>query len=172
MLHVLRPTAHRHELGYSAALDDLWDQVLPPLVELERIAAQPELLEDSDLPSLQYRLHRTAELVGALDPPLGGELRHDELAYALEGAREATAAVAEAVGDGDAEDAHPFLWEWRGALFAVRLARLRIVDRRPRALPAEPDLRHLRGHVAPSPAALLVAIVVLVLIVLALTLSH
>jgi len=172
MLSALRPTAHRHELGYTAALDDLWGQVLPPLTELERLAAHPERLDEADLPTLQYRLHRAAELVGSLDPPTGIELRHEELAYALAGAREATAAVAEAVGDGDADDAQPFVWEWRGALFAVRLAWLRIVDRRPRILPAEPDLRHLRGYAAPPPAVLLVAIVVLVLVVLTLTFSH
>ena len=81
--------------------------------------------------------------------------------------------VAEAASDGGSDAAEPFVWEWRGALFAVRLARLRIDNRVPVQAPPDPDLRHLGHRFAPSPAVLLAAIGALVLVVLAgLTLAH
>ena len=51
---------------------------------------------------------------------------HAELADALRCARDATAEVAEAVSIWGAAGVEPLLHEWRGALFRVRLARLRV----------------------------------------------
>jgi hypothetical protein len=126
----LRPTAHRGELtGYAAALDDVWAGVLPAVAELERVAAEPaERLDDADLAGLQYSLHRAGELVHGLAPPPGGRGSHDELADALEYARDATAVVADALDEGGADAAAPLVWEWRGALFRLRLARRRLAD--------------------------------------------
>jgi len=76
--------------------------------------------------------------VAGIAPPVDAEATHAELAAALAGARDSTAEVAEAVEHGGVEDVEPLVWEWRGALFRVRLARLRLVP------PAEPP--------APAPA--------------------
>jgi hypothetical protein len=126
--------------GYTAALTGLWNRLARALGELESIASEPEeLLDDEDvlerLPTLQYSLHAAAELVVGLRPPAGAETAHAELASALACARDATADVAEAAELGGAEAAEPLVPEWRGALFRVRLARLRVVT--PPPLPAE-----------------------------------
>lgn len=128
-LRTLRPTAHQGELtGYAAALDDVWSEVRPALAELECVAAEPdERLEDADLAGLQYRLHRAAELVHGLAPPIDAIGSHLELADALEAARDATAFVADVLDEGGMSAAEPLVWEWRGALFRVRLARTRFV---------------------------------------------
>jgi hypothetical protein len=132
----LRPTAHQGELtGYAAALEDVWVGVLPALAELERVAAEPsDRLATADLDGLRYALHRAAELTGGLSAPPGADGTHGELAEALAGAREATAAVAVTRDEDGPWAAEQLVWEWRGALFAVRLARHRL--RVP--MPAEP----------------------------------
>jgi hypothetical protein len=63
---------------------------------------------------------------------------HDELAAALADARDVTAEVAEASTEGGADAVSPLLWEWRGALFRVRYARLRLDGARLPAPPAPP----------------------------------
>ena len=127
--------------GYAVALSGLWRRLARALTELEAIAADPAQLLDEDdlldrLPPLQYALHAAAELALGLRPPAGAETAHAELAAALAGARDATADVAEAldVAGGSAADA--LLPEWRGALFRVRLARLRVAT--PPPLPPDP----------------------------------
>ena len=87
------------------------------------------------LPSLQYALHAASELALGLRPPAGAEIAHAELAAALAGARDATAEIAEVLEHGGGIAAEPLLPEWRGALFRVRLARLRVAT--PKPLPAE-----------------------------------
>jgi hypothetical protein len=126
--------------GYAAALTGLWKRLGRALTELEAIAADPDQLFDEDevldrLPRLQYALHAAAELVVGLRPPAGAEAEHAELAAALAGAREATGEVAELLELGGSEAAEALLPEWRGALFRVRLARLRIAT--PKPLPVE-----------------------------------
>ena len=123
----LRPTAQRAELkGYTTALDEIWAQLSPTLAALEQLAAEPSDLDVcADLPSLQYALHQSAELVHGLRPPAGADVSHGELTLALADAREATATVAEALEDGGVPAAEPLVWEWRGSLFTVRLARRR-----------------------------------------------
>jgi hypothetical protein len=152
----LRPTAERGELtGYSAALDELWHGVAPTMSELECVAAEPrELLEDAELDRLRYSLHRAAELVHGLAPPPGAGRSHAELAEALCCAREATGVIADALEDGGLAAAEPLVWEWRGALFSVRLARHRQGDAQ--AVEVTPPGAGPRRVHAPLTAAVLV----------------
>ena len=71
-----------------------------------------------------------------LDPPGDAEPLHHELTWALGGARDATAEVAEALDEQGLDGVAPLLHEWRGALFRVRLARLRLAAPKPAAEPA------------------------------------
>jgi hypothetical protein len=126
--------------GYVAALTGLWKRLAWALAELEAIAADPNELYDEEsvldrLPPLQYALHAASELAVGLRPPVGGETAHAELASALAGARDATAEIVEALDHAGAVVAETLVPEWRGALFRVRLARLRVAT--PRPLPAE-----------------------------------
>jgi hypothetical protein len=119
----------------------LWRRLSWALTELESIASDPSELFDEEavlerLPPLQYALHAASELALGLRPPAGAEAAHAELADALAGARDATAEVAEVLELGGAGVAETLLPEWRGALFRVRLARLRVAT--PKPLPAEP----------------------------------
>src|SRR6478752_6180409 len=117
--------------GYANALDGLWTGLSRTLTHLERYAAEPEdWLETEDaaetLASLQYRLHVAGELSAGIVPPPGSTTAHEELSAALADARDATAEVVEALGFGGWIEAAPLVPEWRGALFRVRLARLRL----------------------------------------------
>lgn len=117
--------------GYASALAGVWSGLARTLAQLEAIAAEPAAsFADLDaveaLPRLQYGLHTAGELVLGLEPPSGAESAHAELAAALADARDATAEVAEAAGAGGAAAVAPLVLEWRGALFRVRLARMRL----------------------------------------------
>jgi hypothetical protein len=122
---------------YAEELGELWTDLRRTLTRLDGVAAEPDLLDDFDAPAalrrLQYALHVSFEHVSGLTPPPGGETAHAELGAALEGARDATAEVAEAASFGGAAGVEPLLHEWRGALFRVRLARLRLAPRQPQA---------------------------------------
>ena len=115
---------------YAHALGELWPGVQRALASLDAIAAEPEALDDDALVEalgrLQYHLHLGSEHVYGLEPPEGSKSAHAELADALACARDATGEVAEAVADGGAAALKPLLHEWRGTLFRVRLARLRL----------------------------------------------
>ncbi len=119
--------------GYAQAVSRLWERVGAALVRLERVAESPaEGLADGfldELPQLQYSLHAGAELAVGIDPPQGAETLHAELVSSLAEARDITAEVAFALEGGDVELVDPLLPEWRGALFRVRLARLRALER-------------------------------------------
>jgi hypothetical protein len=136
--------------GYAAAVGALWEPLAVAVVRLERIAEMPPALivdEASDeLPGLQYTLHASAELALGLRPPTTARDAHKELVEALGQARDSTADVAGAVEDGDEELVARFLPEWRGALFRVRLARLRAVER-----PALPAADEAFARFAPEP---------------------
>jgi hypothetical protein len=127
---------------YSDALGDLWTDVAGSLARLEGAASDPERLERDDashsLRRLQYALHLAAEHAYGLDPPPEAASAHAELAEALRSARDATAAVAEAVSHFGAGGVGTLLHEWRGALFRVRLARMRLATPR-RAPPGGED---------------------------------
>ncbi len=118
------------EERYSVALGDLWSGLSRTLARLDVVAAEPERLDDVDasasLRRLQYALHLAAEHTYGLEPPPAAASAHAELADALTCARDATADVAEAVAIWGTEGAGTLLHEWRGALFRVRLARMRL----------------------------------------------
>ena len=124
-------TSERHV--YASAVTDLWKRLGITLSRLERIAESPEEWSSDEmfeeLPSLQYSLHAAAELAVGIQPPKGHETAHTELVAALTQARDTTAEVASAAETAGVELIDPLLPEWRGALFRVRLARLRALDR-------------------------------------------
>ncbi len=126
---------------YSTALDGLWSDLTGALIRLERIAAEPDELDESTLevlPVLQYSLHRAGETIHGLAPLPATAEAHRELAAALEAARDVTGDVAFLLEADDREGATELVHEWRGALFRVRLARRRLL-RVPQAPPAVVD---------------------------------
>ena len=130
-------------------MGELWTGLTRTLGRLDRFAAEPERLDDEHVEAalrrLQYGLHVACEHTYGVEPPAGAATAHAELADALASARDATAEVAEAVGVWGAEGVRPLLHEWRGALFRVRLARLRLAspEPRPAASAREPERERL-----------------------------
>ncbi len=164
MERVVRPGERR---AYATAVADLWERLGTALARLERVAESPAdriALEAGDeLPVLQYGLHAAAELAIGIRPPAGGEPIHTELVAALGQARDATAEVACAVEDGDDELVERLLPEWRGALFRVRLARLRAIERSPLQLPDADGFVRRSGDARQgrvSPAALVATVLI------------
>lgn len=140
--------------SYATTLAGLWDGLARALGELDAIAAEPEAVPAERLPALQYALHTAGERVAGLTPPVGQEAVHEELAAAIADARDATGEVADVVVAFGEEAAAGLVWEWRGALFRVRLARRRLLN--PEPLPADP----LRPSLpAPRRAALSAALI-------------
>jgi hypothetical protein len=115
---------------YAVEMSRLWSDLSATLSRLDRLAGEPDCLDgdgvEHALRRLQYALHLAAEQAYGVEPPESGATAHAELAAALACARDATAEVAEAVAAWGAEGVQPLLHEWRGALFRVRLARLRL----------------------------------------------
>jgi hypothetical protein len=137
---------------YATEIAGLWSGLTRTISRLEEIAGDPDsTLAETDaldaLPGLQYTLHAASETVAGIAPPAEAQSSHAELAAALADARDATADVAEAANSGGAESAWPLVWEWRGALFRVRLARLRLAP--------VPELPDAEGA-APRPVAVTV----------------
>jgi len=167
MERAVREGARRGD--YASAVAHLWERLGAALVRLERVAEAPGgwIAPEArdELPSLQYSLHAGAELAHGIWPPTGARAVHAELVSALAQARDATSEVVGALEDADDELVERLLPEWRGALFRVRLARLRALERSPLRLPdaepqeparGEPDDAHLiRAAVAAT--ALVVA---------------
>jgi hypothetical protein len=133
----------------------LWGGLSRALTMLERYAAAPEE-QFSDqaavesLPHLQYVLHETGERALAIAPPSGAETAHAELAAALAEARDMTAEVYDVVTTEGPAAAQALVYEWRGALFRVRLARLRLNGPPDGAAPPaeEPSARPVAGLAA------------------------
>jgi hypothetical protein len=123
------PETHTGE-RYATQVGELWTGLSQSLARLEAIAGTPELLDYDEaletLRRLQYRLHSASESVLGLSPPAAAAPAHTELAAALAGARDATGEVVEAVDLTGSRGVDTLLHEWRGALFRVRLARLRL----------------------------------------------
>lgn len=120
---------------YAVQMGELWTGLSRTLTRLDGAASDPEALDDGAadaLRRLQYSLHLACEQAYGLVPPPGAQSAHAELTAALAGARDATAEVAEACEAWGAEGVQPLLHEWRGALFRVRLARMRLVPPAPR----------------------------------------
>ena len=142
MERAVREGARRGD--YASAVAHLWERLGAALVRLERVAEAPGgwIAPEArdELPSLQYSLHAAAELALGIWPPAGARAAHGELVSALTFARDATSEVVGALEDDDDELVERLLPEWRGALFRVRLARLRALERSPLRLPdAEPE---------------------------------
>jgi len=115
---------------YAEEMGELWTELSHTLARLDRYAAAPDRLDDVraevSLTRLRYALHLACEHAYGVAPPPGAETAHAELRSSLAAARDATAEVAEALADQGTDGVEPLLPEWRGALFRVRLARLRL----------------------------------------------
>jgi hypothetical protein len=108
-----------------------WSGLSGTLRGLEALAADSRRLDEDvvdRLRALQYRLHWSSELLAGVEPPPGARDAHAELADALVDARDATGEIADALDLGSSA-AGAILLEWRGALFRVRLARMRVAPR-------------------------------------------
>jgi hypothetical protein len=156
-MRLVAPEARTGE-RYANEVGELWNGLAETLVRLEALAGSPERLEDDRvverLRRLQYRLHAASEHAFGLAPPAGSEPAHSELAAALAGARDATGEIIEAAEMAGLDAVETIVHEWRGALFRVRLARMRLA--RPRKPgPAADD--HAPG-IGPSLAATLLAV--------------
>ena len=128
---------------YATALDGVWMGLSTALARLEAIAGEPDERLNDDaletLPVLQYALHRAAELAVGIDPPAGTEEAHAELADALGEARDVTGEIVDALEAGGPTVAVILVHEWRGALFRVRLARLRLAAKPAETPPETPE---------------------------------
>jgi hypothetical protein len=144
---------------YATELGELWSGLARTLGQLDQVAADPSELDDDDalddLRRLQHRLHLFGERIFGLTPPEGAEALHAELSDALSEARDATGEIAAAVDDSGTRGAELFVHEWRGALFRVRLARLRLTASEPTAV-SEPELEQRPGLKAPLISLVLV----------------
>lgn len=140
--------------AYAASMAGLWIDLRSALARLDTLSANVDSLPDSrdKLPALQYELHCAAEFVAGLTPPEGAELEHEELADALLDARELTSEIAEALAHGGPDAAAPLQWEWRGALFRVRYARLRLLRPHPQPSPAPVAAPLAARSLSPFPA--------------------
>jgi len=147
---------------YATAMGELWAGLTRTLSRLDALALEPDVLDDeqavASLRRLQYRLHLASEHAYGLRPPHGAAEAHADLAASLALARDATAEVVEAATDGGLVAVEPLLYEWRGVLFSVRLARLRLAGAPRSAGPASPPESPAPGSVLrPLAAVLLVA---------------
>jgi len=117
--------------GFESALEHLGRELDPILRALDEAAADPWGLDDraEDLRARQYALHVASERLLELPPALGTEEALQELGAALAIAREETACVAEALEALGRGGAAELVWEWRVALFGVRLALAHANDR-------------------------------------------
>jgi hypothetical protein len=143
--------------AYAEELDGLWVRLSRALRRLEQLAADTDESPDlEELARLRYTLHVAGEEVAGLVPPVGAEAPHAELAAALADARDATADVAEAVELDGVDGLWQHLHEWRGSLFRVRLARLRLAP--PGSGARAADEAHPRAVAAPLVACILTVV--------------
>ena len=117
-------------------MGELWTELSHTLSRLDRIAAAPDRLDEERaevvLARHRYALHLASEQAYGVEPPAGAESAHAELAASLAAARDVTAEVATTIAEAGTEAAETLVSEWRGALFRVRLARLRLASTPPR----------------------------------------
>jgi hypothetical protein len=110
----------------------LWSGLQTTLHGLEALAADARRLDEDSVDALrllQYRLHWSSEALAGVEPPAGARELHEELAESLAEARDFTGEIAEAIELHGRGGARELLFEWRGALFRVRLARMRLMGR-------------------------------------------
>jgi hypothetical protein len=153
--------------AYTAAVTDLWEGVGTAMTLLERIAEGPAYDLDEhaeELPGLQYALHAGAELAVGIDAPPSAATLHAELVAALGEARDVTADIAFSLEHGDTEAAEQLFPEWRGALFRIRLARLRAVERSRAATPERPVRTSSRQQARRSDRTAVSAVIATILI--------
>ena len=105
---------------YAVEVGELWSWLSPTLTGID------ELGDVDSLRRLQYALHLASEHAYGLEPPEGAATAHAELADALACARDVTGEIAAGCALFGADGVQPLLHEWRGALFRVRLARMRL----------------------------------------------
>jgi hypothetical protein len=124
-----------------------WSGLSRTLRALDAIAGDSHRLDGAEnaLRALQYRLHWSSELLAGVSPPDEARAAHAELAGALVDARDATGEVAEALELAGPDAAADLLFEWRGALFRVQLARLRLGVRPEQAAPAAEEPPYSAG---------------------------
>lgn len=138
----MRQTSGTTDRTYAGAMAGFWSGLSRTLRALDAIAADPLRLDEDSvgaLRTLQYRLHRSSELLDGVEPPAGSRDAHDELRDSLVDARDATGEIVDTIESAGSEAAGELLFEWRGALFRVRLARLRLGERPARE--PEPERR-------------------------------
>jgi hypothetical protein len=126
---------------YAGTMAGFWSGLSTTLRGLESIASDSRRLDVGAVEALrllQYRLHWSSEALAGVEPPPGARERHQELADALTYARDATGEIAEAIEFDGRDGARNLLLEWRGALFRVRLARMRLTVQPPADPPAAP----------------------------------
>src|SRR4051812_24282524 len=153
-----------HEAGIETR-GGVWKELALTLRRLEAFALRPadELGADSarELQRLQYSLHQLGGRIVGLRLPAAAAAAQAELAESLADARDATAELAAAMWAEGAAGAAPLVYEWRGALFRVRLARMVLAPARPRGRCrvrlgcrrgglADLDRGHDRGRSRPS----------------------
>jgi hypothetical protein len=133
--------------GYAGTMAGFWSGLSSTLRALDTAAADSRRLDEispETLRALQYRLHWSSERLAGVEPPAGVRDGHAELAAALVDARDVTGDVVEALETWGSEGARPLVLEWRGALFRVRLARMRLT---------RPEVSVLRPAARPRGAA-------------------
>jgi hypothetical protein len=120
---------------YESDLALLRRELAPALGALDAAAADPWALDEADeeLPSLLEALDAACERARGFAPAPGLEQAHEDLRTALAIAGEETADVAETLAEAGTAAAAGLVWEWRGALFGVRLALRRLDDEARRA---------------------------------------
>jgi hypothetical protein len=138
------------EAGIGAR-QGLWGELSWTLRRLETLAVCP--VEEvagapHELHRLQYSLHLLTERLVGVRPVAASLAAHAELADALACARDATAELAEAAESEGTDAAVPLVYEWRGALFRLRLARMLVAPPRPEPTRSEPEAAHLHAALA------------------------
>ena len=135
-----RPDWERH--GYATAVADLWERLAPALIRLERIAETPpdEIVADAreELPGAAVQPARArAELAHGIQPPP----RAAAGAHRSSSTRSPRPATRPPTSPRPPRTSSTRSWsssslpEWRGALFRVRLARLRALESSPLRAP-------------------------------------
>ncbi len=139
---------------YATQVGELWTGLAQILARLEEHAADPERLDEDEtveaLRRLQYRLHSASEYTLGLSPPAAAAPAHGELAAALAGARDATGEIVGALEYAGVHAVEALMHEWRGALFRVRLARLRLTGARKLPVAAADEPPALRAPLLAS----------------------
>ena len=128
--------------GYALKVGELWTGLSLTLARLEELAAEPRRLDDDDtldlIRRLQYRLHSASEYTLGLNPPVPVAAANEEIVAALVGARDSTAEIVAAAETFGSTAVTALVHEWRGSLFRVRLAQLRLTGARTQSVAPAP----------------------------------